>query len=150
MLTQISKDDALVLITELIVPFRFNTNETRELISDFKDISIRDGKRTADIIRKLIESNRQLGKNELRAMIKTIRNPNLSEIEKKFNDIIKELKLPANITFSHSPYFESNHIELKAKISDRKSLKELISVLTKNQNKSLSDLLDIIKYGLKK
>ena len=55
------------------------------------------------------------------------RYPEYSKAEKKWKQELKKLKLPNNITVSHSPFFEKNHLFLSIQLKNKSEFKDLIS-----------------------
>jgi len=143
LLSQINIVDALLLINKVIVPFRFNTNETRELLSELKDIYIRDDTPISQIVENVLNMQEQSTKNGIRLEIKKLRSPRLVEVEKEYNQIVKGLKLPKGVLISYSPYFENNYIEVKARIDSVNKLNEL-KILFENED-NFKRLLDLIR-----
>lgn len=143
LLSQINIVDALLLIIKVIVPFRFNTNETRELLSELNDISIRDDISISQIVENILNMQGQSTKNGIRLDIKKLRSPRLVEVEKEYNQIVKGLKLPKGVLISYSPYFENNYIEVKARIDNENKLNEL-KILFENED-NFKRLLDLIR-----
>lgn len=146
-LSQIHTADALVIAERIIIPHRFNTNETRELIADLGDISVRDKKSIDNLIAELLTDKEKIKKDEIRAKIKLIRNPWLAEAEIRFEQLSKELKLPKNCTINHALYFESNFIELKARVNDEKKMREYISILSQDDFKLINEIIELVKKG---
>ena len=142
-LSQIDTEDALLLLNKVIVPFRFNTNETREFLSELKDIYIRDDKPISQIVESVINTQEDITKNSIRLKIKKLRSPRLVEVEKEYNEIVKSLELPKGVLISYSPYFESNYIEVKTRIDSENKLNEL-KILFENED-NFKRLLDLIK-----
>ena len=142
-LSQIDTEDALVLLNKVIIPLRFNTNETREFLSELKDIYIRDDKPISQIVESVINTQEQITKNGIRLKIKKLRSPRLVEVEKEYNEIVKSLKLPKGVLISYSPYFENNYIEVKARIDSKNKLNEL-KILFENED-NFKRLLNLIR-----
>jgi len=142
-LSQIDTEDALLLLNKVIVPFRFNTNETREFLSELKDIYIRDDKPISQIVESVINTQEDITKNSIRLKIKKLRSPRLVEVEKEYNEIVKSLKLPKGVLISYSPYFENNYIEVKTRIDSENKLNEL-KILFENED-NFKRLLDLIR-----
>ncbi len=142
-LSQIDTEDALLLLNKVIIPLRFNTNETREFLSELKDIYIRDDKPISQIVESVINTQEDITKNSIRLKIKKLRSPRLVEVEKEYNEIVKSLKLPKGVLISYSPYFENNYIEVKTRIDSENKLNEL-KILFENED-NFKRLLDLIR-----
>lgn len=143
LLARINAEDALLLINKIIVPFRFNTNETREYLSEVRDISLRDNISISQIVENVLNMQEENTKNGIRLEIKKLRSPRLVEVEKEYNEIVKSLKLPKGVLISYSPYFEKNYIEVKTRIDSENKLSEL-KILFENKDK-FKRLLDLIR-----
>jgi hypothetical protein len=143
LLAQIKTEDALLLLNKVIIPLRFNTNETREFLIEVNDISIRDGMSISKIVENVINTQGEITKNGIRLEIKKLRSPRLVEVEKEYNEIVKSLKLPKGVSISYSPYFENNYIEVKARIDIENKLNE-IKILFENED-NFKRLLDLIR-----
>ncbi len=146
LLSQINTENALLLLNKVLLPFRFNTNETREFLTEVNDISIRDNISIAQIIENTLKSQEKINKNDIRLRIKKLRSPKLIEVEKEYHKIIKSLKLPKSVQISYSPYFESNYIEVKAKIDGKDKLNELKTFFGNDASfKRLLELISLVR-----
>lgn len=139
-----------ILVTEkIIIPFRFNANETRDFIKDVSDVSKRDRKSIESVIDYLLDSGEKISKDKIRYNLKKIRYPGLSEVEDQFSNFIKYLKLPRNINISHSPYFENNYIDIFIKVSGNQDLSAIKSLFeTDDKYELLTDLANLVRKGL--
>ncbi|HSG31238.1 MAG TPA: ParB N-terminal domain-containing protein [Thermodesulfobacteriota bacterium] len=146
LLSQINTENALLILNKVLLPFRFNTNETREFLTELNDISIRDDISIAHIIENTLKSQEKINKNDIRLCIKKLRSPKLIEVEKEYHKIIKSLKLPKSVQISYSPYFESNYIEVKAKIDGKDKLNELKTFIGNEDSfKRLIELISLVR-----
>lgn len=147
-LSQLNLSDAMILANRIIIPFRFNSNETRDFIKDLLDVLIRDRIAIGKILDDLLNSGENNNKDKIRYTLKCRRYPALMRSEDKFSDLIKKLKLPKNININHSPFFESNFIEIIIRASKESQLKELKDLLeTDNKYALLNDLISLVKDG---
>jgi len=150
MLSEIeNNDERRDLFTMFFNKFKFNNNESRDIIKDLMIIKHRE-KTSIKKIAELIYSNlkENANKNELRKEIKKLCYPKLTDVEYTYMESINNLKLPDNIKFVVHPYFESNDIELRIKFKDSKELSNAVELMESNLKKGkIKDLLGVIREG---
>jgi len=69
--------------------------------------------------------------NKIRDLFRKMRYPIYSEAEEKFNQIIKELKLPPQIVLRHSPYFETDKYFLEIAFRNQKEFNNAQKIISK-------------------
>ncbi len=136
--------------THLLKQYRFNNNETRELIKDIQTICIRNKMSVSRLAETVLNQNeKKPDKNTFRKMLKTICYPSLSETEQKYNELIKDLNLGNSSRLINHPYFESNEIELRIKFKEQSDLlNEIESIKNSADNGKIEKLLKLIKEGI--
>lgn len=150
LLSQLYVSDALFIANSVIIPYRFNNNESREFVRDISEISNRDNISIDKIIDNLLNLNDKISKDKIRYYLKKRRYPNLVKIEEQFDDYLKDLKLPKYINISHSPFFENNFIDLVMRLDNENKLKETRELFAEEYTYTiLSDLIRIVREGKK-
>ncbi len=148
-LSALSQEDRKVLIPFLL-SLRLGENRLREILILLDEVSRRNRKKIAEIIDRS-EIQTILSREELTPSQKTeqvkrflleLRYPRMTELERDFERRRKDLKLPSNISLSHSPYFEGRQwrIEFRfEKIDDYRSIISFLSQL--KERKEFEELL---------
>ena len=133
----------------LLKVYKFNNNETRDLIKDLETV-IRRRKLSVDELAGQIisKNNGKTDRNTIRKTIKELCYPKLVKTEQKYNELVKKLKLGKTSRLVNHPYFESNEIELRIKIKEKNDLIEEIEKLRISVNDGrIEELLNLIKEG---
>ncbi|MBW2092407.1 MAG: ParB N-terminal domain-containing protein [Deltaproteobacteria bacterium] len=141
---------ALLALVDQLNPSR---NKRRQIITWLYEISIREN-RSVDKVIKDQEIQDVIGNNDLsrsdkekkvRAIIHAKRYPELSRAQKKQEELIARLKLPANVRFQPPPSFEG--LDFTFHISFQ-NLNELITSLESlNQLSSSREITDLLELG---
>lgn len=133
-----------------LIKYKFNNNEMRDLLKDVQAICIRKNISTGQLAEILPGDNSgKSDKNTIRKTIKTICYPKLTETEKIYNELVKELNLGNTSRLVNHPYFESNELELRIKFKNQKDLKNEIEILKKSlEDGRIEKLLQLIKEGI--
>ena len=129
--------------------YRFNNNETRDLLKDTLEILNRDRININDLTKNIFDSmSSKDSKNEFRKIIKSIRYPHLSKIENIYQDYVKELNFPNDIKIKHHQFFEVNEIELNIKVRDSESLKRNLEKINSDIDSGKVDkVINLVKEG---
>jgi len=142
-------NDRLGIFEYFLIKYKFNNNETRDLIKDLLIIKKRDKfgiMKIAEIVRENL--NEKVNKNDLRKEIKKICYPKLTAVEDLYIERLKKLKLPDNIRFVNHPYFESNDLEVRIKFEGSEKLSDALKNLESNLRKgNIDKLLWVVKEG---
>ena len=151
LLSEIAEADSRILLNRAILPYKLNNNESRQVISDILDSALRERSSIFEVIDELeskINTEDNLGKTEFRRHARIKRFPELSKLQEKFDEKLKELELPSNINILHHPYFETNELEMRLKIKSSEELAQILETLGKNLNQgSFDELLSLILKG---
>jgi len=129
--------------------YKFNNNETRDLIKELNTISKREKQPVEELAQKIYkENNGKADKNTIRKTVKIICYPKLTKTELKYNELVKNLNLGNSSRLVNHPYFESNEIELRIKIKEKNDLIEDIEKLKASiVDGRVDELLKLIKEG---
>jgi len=142
-------DERLEIFKNFLIKYKFNNNETRDLIKDLLIIKQREKigiKKIAGIVKENL--NDKVNKNDLRIEIKKICYPKLMVVENLYRERLKDLKLPDNIRLVNHPYFESNDLEVRIKFKSSEKLSDAIKNLESNlSNGNIDKLLRVVKKG---
>ena len=150
MLSEIEKEpDRSDIFNCFLKNFRFNNNETRDLIKDVLIISGREGVKISELYERICRNReKDLNKNELRKEIKRLCYPTLTDTENRFAKTADSLKLSGSTNILTHPYFESNELEIRIKFTEKEQLAGELEILSENINKGKIDkLLKIVKEG---
>lgn len=147
--SSIDGETALNIFNKLFLKYKFNTNETRELVKELPEAAAIKGLSIDGILHtistKIADAN---NKNEFRKILKRLRYPDLTSMESAYRDYCKGMGLPKKLDVSHSPYFEKNYLNFSFKIEDEKSYQEIIDVLGGlNSKGSIKILLNLVRSG---
>ncbi|GJM15385.1 MAG: hypothetical protein DHS20C13_07120 [Thermodesulfobacteriota bacterium] len=146
MLSELTPSNQVPVLESLLLKYNLNNNESKQVIGDISEIALRE-KCSVNKVIDSIESDfnqnnyKNSGKNELRKYARIRRFPELSNVQQKFDKLLKQLSLPDNINIIHHPYFETNELELRIKIKNSEGLSEIIEKLQENNKKGDIDKL---------
>jgi ParB/RepB/Spo0J family partition protein len=148
-LSEVDGDKRLEILTRILKRFKFNNNETREMIRDLAAVASRDKLSIGRIIDRISsEIGRSGGKNEFRHALKRLRHPTLSKVEENYNTCLSGFNLPKGITLYRSPFFENNDLEVRLTFGTSDRFSELLSYLSSVvDDGSIEKLLSIVKEG---
>ena len=126
--------EAILPLLEALQP---GENRVKEIISFLREISLRDGVSLSSFLgRKDIamilsdqETQRPQRIEQLRRIVKEMRFPRLSGMEKKFAEYKRSLSLPPQISFHPPPFFEGEEFRMELRFKDLESFRELVTRL---------------------
>ncbi|MGI9554235.1 MAG: ParB/RepB/Spo0J family partition protein [Thermodesulfobacteriota bacterium] len=150
MLSEI-KDDGIIIdiYRNFLKKFRFNNNETRDLLKDILNIKNRESisiKEVSDTVYSRLDDN--ANKNGFRKELKKICYPALTTVEKVYSDRVNDLNLSGKTRVINHPYFESNELEIRIKFNKAEGLSDELNDLDRNiVNGNIEKLLGLIKEG---
>jgi len=139
----------LEILNNVVLEFKLNNNEAREVLNEIEEIVNRDNQTVLDII-QFIHSriSGSLDKNSFRYELKKLRYPEFVSVENKYKSLLKELDFPSSINLVCGQYFEGNDFELRMKVKGSQELKEsLLSISEQIDNGKIDKLLSIITKG---
>lgn len=142
-------NDRDIIFREIFCCFRFNLNESREVIKNLLEIASRDKNDTGSILEEIFTSSgTDLSKNEFIKMLRNRRNPTICRMNKEFNEIAGSINTDENTSLIHHPYFERNDLEFRISFRTLDDLKQSVTKLTDEIDKgSVGNLLDFIRTG---
>jgi len=150
MLSELTPENRVPILLNVILKYRLNNNESRQVIGNIEEITLRDQKSATEVINDLenaMDDNKK-GKNELRQHLKRIRYPALSKVEEEYKRQVDNLNLPKEVNIFVHQYFEGNDIELRLKVKSPEEFSKILSSLEDSlQSGRIEKLLDIIKHG---
>jgi len=149
LLSEVEKRDRVEILRNILLKFRLNNNETREVLKDIQGVALRDNRSLVKLIDELLSKiGSSGGKNEFRHELKLLRYPMLTEAEDQFRSLLKDLNFTKELNFFHPPFFEGNEIEMRLRFSDSRRFSEIISYLSSKINRSkIEKLINIVKEG---
>jgi ParB family chromosome partitioning protein len=109
-------------------------NRVKEIISFLREISLRDGVSLSSLLAHkdiaMILSDQETQRpqriEQLRRIIKEMRFPRLSGMEKKFAEYKRSLSLPPQISFHPPSFFEGEEFRMELRFKDFGSFRELV------------------------
>jgi hypothetical protein len=148
-LSEVDADQRLEILGRILERFKYNNNETREVIRDLLAVASRDKSSIGRIIDRISsEIGGFGGKNQFRLALRRLRYPTLSKVEENYQTCLSSLNLPKDIGIYHSPFFESNDLEIRLRVGASDRLSELLSYLSSVvHDRSIEKLLNIVKEG---
>lgn len=148
-LSELEADQRLEIFRRILERFKYNNNETREMIKDLLTVASRDKisiRGVIDRISSLIGGSGE--KNQFRHVLKRSRYPFLSKVEENYKTCLSGFNLPKDIGIYHSPFFEGNDLEIRLRFGTPERLSELLSYLSSFvDDGSIEKLLNIVKEG---
>lgn len=150
MLSEISHANQMPMLKNLLMKYKLNNNESRQLIQIVEEISLRDSKSVPEIL-SLTENavdNDKKDKNELKSKLRTIRYPDLSGVEEKYRKAVGDLNLPNDVNIFVNQFFEGNDIEFRIKVKSSEELSKISSQLQSLCEKGhIERLISLIRKG---
>jgi len=150
MLSELTPESRGAVLSDVILKYRLNNNEARQVVSSIEEIALRDKKPASQVISDIEKAlqDEKKGKNELRQQLKRIRYPALSEVEEKYRKEVDNLNLPKEVNLFINQFFEGNDIEFRIKIKSPEELSRILSSLENSLHSGgVKKLLDILKHG---
>jgi ParB/RepB/Spo0J family partition protein len=148
-LSEVEGYKRLEILGRILKRFKWNNNETREIIRDLAAVASRDKMSIAKII-DLISSEigGSGGKNEFRHVLRRLRYPTLSKVEENYKTCLTGFNLPKDISIHHSPFFEGNDLEIRLRFRASDRLSEMLSYLSSVlDDRGIEKLLNIVREG---
>lgn len=138
-----------VVFNKVLKKFRFNNNETREILREIYEISKRDKLSFDECIENIFSNiGSQPNKNDFKKKVRFMRYPNLMKAEEKFKEASNEFQKIKNLNLFHHPYFETNEIELRLKVTSLSEYVETLNNLSDSKSvEKIEDLLKLVKEG---
>lgn len=148
-LSEVEGDKRLEILRRILKRFKFNNNETREMIRDLVAVASRDKVSIGKIIDRISsEIGGSGGKSDFRYALRRLRYPTLSKVEENYKTCLSAFNLPKDITLFHSPFYEGNDLEIRLTFGTSDRLSELLSYLSSVvDDRSIEKLLNIVKEG---
>jgi len=136
-------------IYDLFSTLKLGKNRQKEFLRLLDDISNIIDKPIAEIVNQsLIQSTLSdekltvsLKVNRIRDIFRKMRFPIFSQAEDNFNSLKKELKLPPQIVFRPSPFFENDKYSIEISFKNQTEFDDALKILTNiTENKKLNKL----------
>jgi ParB family chromosome partitioning protein len=150
MLSELTPENREAVLSDVILKYRLNNNEARQVIQNIEEIALRDLKSVDKVIEDAEEAigDEKKGKNELRLELKRMRYPELSRVEERYRKEVDNLNLPKEVSLFINQFFEGNDLEFRIKIKSPEELSQiLLSLEDSLHSGGVKKLLDIIKHG---
>ncbi len=136
------------VLSSIIVEYKLNNNESRQVIKDIEDVALRDKRAPAELLRELHEKIGSGGKNDLRAELRKIRYPVLTRVEESYYEAVNSIGLPRSVTIHTQPYFEGNEIEIRIRAGNAEELFDALSALeSAAEDGRIERLISIVREG---
>ncbi len=96
MLSELTPENRVPILLDVILKYRLNNNESRQVIGNIEEIALRDQKSATEVINDVENAmdDDKKGKNELRQQLKRLRYPALSKVEEEYKRQVDNLNLP--------------------------------------------------------
>lgn len=108
-------------ILSLIDKFNLTHQESRQLIQDLFFLSMKEGD-----ISELLSSINSLNYNDIKKEIRALLNPELTELERRFDEFIKRYK---NLKITPPPSFEGDTYKIESNFSGPEDIERIIDEL---------------------
>jgi len=140
-----------IMLSKLFSNLLLSQNKQREIITNVKEIALREGITVATLLREPelqnLLSNQELDRTQkakqLRNYLKVRRYPNLTLAEKHYRENIKKLSLGESIQLQPPANFESREFVFHLRFKNMPELKSCIKTLQSTiNNPSLNKILD--------
>jgi ParB/RepB/Spo0J family partition protein len=139
-------------IGKLVPKLKLGENKLKEVLTFLREVSLRDGLAVKELFRGEIEavvSDGGLSKaqktHRVRRRLREMRYPQLTELEKEFQEKRKGLGLSPGISLNPPPYFEGNAFRLEFGFKDVGEFKGIVSKLLKaSERKELGEMIDAV------
>jgi hypothetical protein len=146
-----ASQEAILPLLEALGP---GENRVNEIISNLREISLRDGTPIPSLLAKEEigeciddqETPRPQRIEHVRRILKVMRFPRLTAMEDKFAVYKKSLSLPPQIAFHPPPFFEGEEFRMELRFKDFRRFRELVTRLrqiTKGKHKGEDPLVEI-------
>ena len=137
------------MFRRVLLRIKLNTNETREVVKEIQEVASRDEKGVGEIIDEIeLKCGGGELKNAFRRELKLMRYPVLTRAEEEFQDCLKGLDLPKEVSVFHAPFFEGNHLEFGIRVEDVEEFSRVLSYLSSVLAKGeINRLLAIVREG---
>ncbi len=150
MLSELTPENRLPVLTNVLLRYKLNNNESRQVINNIEVIALRDLKSVEEVVynaeNTTVEEKR--GTNELRGQLKRMRYPALSKVEEKYRKEVDNLNLPKEVNLLVNQFFEGNDIEFRMKVKSTQEFSRILSSLEDSlRSGEIEKLLHIIKHG---
>jgi len=150
MLSELTPENRLPVLTNVLLRYKLNNNESRQVINNIDEIALRDLKSIEEVVynAESAMAAEKRGKNELRGQLKRMRYPSLNKVEEKYRKEVDNLKLPKEVNLLVNQFFEGNDIEFRMKVKSPEQLSQILSSLEDSLSSgAIEKLLHIIKHG---
>lgn len=139
----------IMLLNKILKHYKYNNNETREIIREVYEIAKRDKLSYEECFNKIIgSSGNNPNKDQIKKTIRLMRYPELVKVEKEFKEKLKQIEDIGLLEINHHPFFETNRIEIKFKLTDIDDFKEAMKRLSDEKNQEIfASLLELVKKG---
>ncbi len=150
MLSELPTESRAAILERVLLKYKLNNNETRQVIQHISEIASTTLKSILDTIseaEKTIDGDK-IDKNELRASLRRMRYPDLSAVEEKVKKRVHDLNLPKSVNLVISQFFQANDAEFRIKV---KSSEELLKICNKLEilceKGEIDRIISLIKEG---
>jgi hypothetical protein len=132
----------------LVKELHIGENHLRDLIDWLEEISLRDSEMPARILERQ-EIQRVLARNlsrndklkEVKAELRKLRYPQLSQLEEQLKETIKKLDLGRRVQVTFPPFLEGDEIRVEIRARNTVELKESIERLLKRVEEGWTERL---------
>jgi ParB family chromosome partitioning protein len=138
-------------IGRLFSELKLGENTLKEVLTLFREISLRDGLTTGELIQREIgEIASDKGSSKVhrtlrvRERLREMRYPRLTEMEKAFREKRRRLGLSPKVSLQPPPYFEGDALRIEFRFRDLDELRDILSRLNAAlEMKELGEMLEL-------
>jgi ParB family chromosome partitioning protein len=150
-LLEFSPEDQAVIGT-LALKLKLGENKLKEVLTFLREVSLRDELTVREMVRGEIEaivSDAGLSKvqktHRVRRRLRVMRYPQLTELEKEFQEKRRGLGLSPGISLNSPPYFEGDTFRLEFGFKDVGEFKAIVSkLLEASERRELGEMIDAV------
>ncbi len=139
-------------LLKLIEPLRLGTNRLKEFLTLIEEIRHREGISVGTIVddrmrSTLADDNLTIPQKTevIRGLLKQMRYPRLSEMQREIEEKVKEMRLPPEISCSLPPYLEGDRARFEFSVQSIDELRMVIRKLMEiSESPGLDDILNML------
>lgn len=153
LLANLSSDDREAIFT-LISRLKLGINKIKEVLTYLDEIALRDNCSIHQVlddkqIHDVLNHEKYTGPQkieQIRRIIREKRYPQLTTLERKYHDRLKQLRLPRGLQLKTDRFFEDDDLAATFRFTSPEQLKSFAEeLLTLAQKPELQDILDLIQ-----
>lgn len=117
-------------IWERLTSLKMNSNKINECLDWIREISVRDAKRPLEVLGRYADA---ADSEALRSGLRKARNPIFERRKNRFEAAVAGLKLNGRLQVQPPLFFETDAVEIKARVSTKEDLARLTELLSRDE-----------------